>query len=214
MPGEGLPSGDGPYVEALDTRRFDLGLVGQTLIKQRYVLSTRAAVAQQRHDHQFGETPERDRHHTAFGEVTLRGAAARHTWVVGAAVEREAYRALDVPQFDFTYIVPGAFAQDDMVVADWLSLSASVRVDHHNEYGTFASPRISALARSGAWNARLSAGTGFFGPSALTEETEAAGLSRLQIPERCEQKKDGARRLISAALTVLRLIPSRCLPRA
>ena len=182
MPGEDLPSGDGPYVEALDTRRFDFGLVGQTLIKQRYVLSTRAAVAQQRHDHQFGETPERDRHHTGFGEVTLRGAADKHTLVVGVAVEREAYRALDVPQFDFTYVVPGVFAQDDMVVADWLSLSASVRVDHHNEYGTFASPRISALARSGAWNARLSAGTGFFGPSALTEETEAAGLSRLQIP--------------------------------
>jgi outer membrane receptor for ferrienterochelin and colicins len=182
MPGEGLPSGEGPYVEALDTRRFDFGLVGQTLIKQRFVLSTRAAVAQQRHDHQFGETPERDRHLTAFGEVTLRGAAARHTWVVGAAVEREAYRALDVPQFDFTYIVPGVFAQDDMLVSDWLSLSASVRIDHHNEYGTFASPRISALARTGAWNARLSAGTGFFGPSALTEETEAAGLSRLQIP--------------------------------
>lgn len=184
MPGEGLPSGNGPYLEALDTRRFDAGIVGQTLIKQRYVLSTRAAVAQQRHDHQFGETPERDRHHTVFGEVTLRGAAGRHTWVVGAAVEREAYRAIDLPQFDFTYVVPGVFAQDDVTLADWLSLSASVRVDHHSEYGMFASPRVSALAHAGAWNARLSAGTGFVGPSVLTEETEAAGLSRLQIPGR------------------------------
>jgi len=182
LPGQGLPSGEGPYVEALETRRFDGGAVGQTLLKQRYLLSARAAVAQQRHDHQFGETPERDRHHTAFGEVTLRGSAGRHTWVVGTAIEREAYRALDLPQFDFTYTVPGVFAQDDVTLVDWLSVSASARLDHHSEYGTFASPRVSALARSGSWNARLSAGTGFFGPSPLTEETEAAGLSRLQIP--------------------------------
>ncbi len=182
MPGQGLPSGDGPYVEALETRRFDVGAVGQTLIKQRYLLSARGAVAEQRHDHQFGEMPERDRHQTAFGEVTLRGSARRHTWVVGAALEREAYRALDLPRFDFTYTVPGVFAQDDVTLTGWMSLSASARLDHHSEYGTFASPRVSALMRSGAWNARLSAGTGFFGPSPLTEETEAAGLSRLQIP--------------------------------
>ena len=182
MPGQGLPSGNGSYREALETRRFDGGAVGQTLIKQRYLLSARGAVAQQRHDHQFGETPERDRHHTAFGEVTLRGSAGRHTWVVGMAIEREAYRAFDLPQFNFTYTVPGVFAQDDVVVSEWLSLSASARLDRHSEYGTFVSPRVSALARSGAWNARLSAGTGFFGPSPLTEETEAAGLSRLAIP--------------------------------
>lgn len=182
MPGQSLPAGGGPYVEALETRRFDVGAVGQTLIKQRYLLSARGAVAEQRHDHQFGEMPERDRHQTAFGEVTLRGSARRHTWVVGAALEREAYRALDLPRFDFTYTVPGVFAQDDVTLTGWMSLSASARLDHHSEYGTFASPRVSALVRSGAWNARLSAGTGFFGPSPLTEETEAAGLSRLQIP--------------------------------
>jgi len=136
MPGQGLPSGNGPYLEALETRRFDGGAVGQTLIKQRYLLSDRGAVAQQRHDHQFGETPERDRHNTAFGEVTLRGSAGRHTWVVGTAIEREAYRALDLPQFDFTDTVPGVFAQDDVTLTDWLSLSASARLDHHNAYGT------------------------------------------------------------------------------
>lgn len=182
MPGQGLPSGDGPYVEALDTARWDAGTVGQTLIKDRFLLSARTAIAQQRHEHQFGETLERDRHDTVFGEVTLRGSAGRHTWVAGAAIEREAYRATDLPQFDFTYTVPGVFVQDDVTLADWISLSASARLDHHSEYGTFVSPRVSALARSGAWNARLSAGTGFFGPSPLTEETEAAGLSRLQIP--------------------------------
>lgn len=182
MPGAGLPGAPGPHVEALETRRFDVGMVGQTLINQRYVVSARAATAQQRHDHRFGENRERDRHLTLFGEVTVRGASGRHTWVAGAAIEREAYRATGLPRFDFTYTVPGVFLQDDVRVTGWLSLSASARLDHHSEYGSFASPRVSALARSGAWNARLSAGTGFFGPSPLTEETEAAGLTRLRVP--------------------------------
>ncbi len=189
VPGTQLPSGNGSYREALETRKFDAGVVGQTLMRQRYVVSARVAIAQQRHDHQFGETQERDRHDTVFGELTMRGSAGRHTWVAGAAVEREAYRARDLPRFDFTYTVPGVFVQDDVSVARWLSLSASGRLDRHSEYGTFFSPRVSALARSGAWNARLSAGTGFFGPSALTEETEAAGLSRLTIPVRLEAEE-------------------------
>jgi outer membrane receptor for ferrienterochelin and colicins len=78
--------------------------------------------------------------------------------------------------------VPGVFVQDDVDVAPWLSISGSARLDRHNEYGWFFSPRLSALARRGEWTARLSGGTGFFGPTALTEETEAAGLRRLTMP--------------------------------
>ncbi len=194
MSGQGLPGGRGSYREALETRKFDAGVVGQTLLRQKFVVSARAAVAQQRHDHQFGENQERDRHDTLFGEATVRGASGRHTWVIGAALEREAYRATDLPRFDFTYTVPGVFVQDDVGVTSWLSVSASGRLDHHSEYGTFVSPRVSALARSGNWNARLSAGTGFFGPSPLTEETEAAGLTRLVVPSplRAEQGRSAS----------------------
>ena len=181
--GGGVPTG-GPYTEALETRRWDVGAVGQTLIRNRYVLSARFAAMQQRHQHQFGEVRERDRHETAFGEVTVRVPFGRHTFVGGVAVERDAYRPSDVPQFRHTFTVPGVFVQDDFDVARWLSVSVSSRVDHHSEYGTFFSPRVAALFRSGAWASRLSLGTGFFGPSALTEETEAAGLTRLQIPTR------------------------------
>lgn len=79
-------------------------------------------------------------------------------------------------------MVPGIFAQDDIQVAPWLSVSASARVDFHNVYGTFFSPRISALIRKAGWTSRFSAGKGFFAPTALTEETEAAGLAKLLQP--------------------------------
>ena len=106
----------------------------------------------------------------------------RHTWVIGAAAERDAYRPRDVPRFAYTYITPGVFLQDDLTVTPWLSVSASARADFHNQYGTFFSPRLSALLRWQGWTSRVSAGQGFFAPTPLTEETEAAGLTRLQMP--------------------------------
>jgi iron complex outermembrane receptor protein len=184
-----LPIAGVPYIEALDTRRFDVGAVGQTLLAGRYSVAARIAVVRQQHDHRFGEVRERDRHETAFGEVTIRGSAARNTWVGGVAVEREAYRPRDVRQFAYTFTVPGIFVQDDIDISKWFSLSASARLDRHSEYGTFISPRFSALLRSGVWNSRLSIGTGFFASSPLTEETEAAGLSRLTIPEPLRAEK-------------------------
>jgi iron complex outermembrane receptor protein len=181
--GQVLAATGQPYVEALETGRYDAGAVGQFLVKGRYVVTARAALARQSHDHQFGEVRERDRHDTVFGEVTVRGAAGRQTWVAGVAVERDAYSARDVPRFDYVFIVPGAFVQYDVNVTTALSLSSSGRLDVHSEYGTFLSPRVSALARAGRWTSRLSVGTGFFGPTPLTEETEAAGLTRLTIQQ-------------------------------
>ena len=180
--GGGSPLGV-PYVEALNTRRIDGGLVGRVLFRQRYLLSVRVAAMEQRHDHQFGEIRERDRHQTEFGEVTLRATAGRNTLVGGLALERDVYHPLDMPRFAYTFTVPGVFLQDDIDFSRFLSVSASGRLDYHNQYRTFFSPRVSALIRSGAWSSRLSLGTGFFGPSPLTEETEAAGLSRLSIPQ-------------------------------
>ncbi len=187
--GEVLVATGQPYVEALETRRYDAGAVGQFLIKDRYVVTARAAIARQSHDHQFGEVLERDRHDTAFGETAIRGTAGRQTWVAGFAIERDAYTARDVPRFDYDFLVPGAFAQYDVTVSPKLSLSGSARLDHHSEYGTFFSPRVSALARAGHWTSRLSVGTGFFGPTPITEETEAAGLTRLEIRRPLEAER-------------------------
>jgi len=199
LPGSFLPTTGSAYQEALDTRRYDLGGTLQTLVSEQYVLTARTAAAWQRHDHRFGEVRERDRHDTLFGEVALRGAAGRHIWVVGAAYERDHYTAVDVPRFAYAYDVPGVFAQDDVDLAPWLSLSAGARVDWHSEYGGFVSPRVAALVRAGRWTSRLSVGRGFFAPTPLTEETEAAGLTRLEIQQPLE-----AERGTSASLDVTR----------
>lgn len=182
LPGSVLAATGDPYREALDTRRYDFGANAQTILADRYVVTSRFSASVQQHEHGFGEVRERDRHELMFGEVSVRGSAGRHTWVAGAAAERDAYRPRDVRRFAYTYVTPGIFVQDDITVAPWLSLSASARADFHNQFGTFFSPRLSALVRWEGWTSRLSAGQGFFAPTPLTEETEAAGLTRLTVP--------------------------------
>ena len=212
--GEVLPATSQPYVEALETHRYDAGAVGQFLVKQRYVVTGRAAVARQAHSHQFGEDLERDRHDTVFGELAVRGTAAGQPWVVGVAIERDAYMSRDVPRFDYTFTVPGAFGQYDINLTPGLSVSASGRLDVHTEYGTFFSPRVSALARNGHWTSRLSAGLGFFGPTPNTEETEAAGLLRLQVrqPLEAERGSSALVRSVSHGRAVLIHRDVVCLP--
>lgn len=181
MPGAVLSATHKPYRETLSTERLDVGVVAQTLLSASYVITARGSAASQHHDHHFGDIRERDTHDTAFGELSVRRHAGRQTWVAGTAVERDAFDARDTPQFSYSFTTPGAFLQDDLDVARWLLLSASGRVDRHSKYGTFFSPRISALVRHGRWTGHMSAGTGFFPTTPLTEETEAAGLSRLTI---------------------------------
>ena len=112
-PGAVLPPIGEDYIEKLDTRRFDVGMVGQSPWK-RFFVTARAAFSQQRHTHQFGQALERDRHDFAFGEVALRGTAGRHAWVVGAATEQDVYRPTDLTQFEYQFTIPGLFVQDDV----------------------------------------------------------------------------------------------------
>jgi iron complex outermembrane receptor protein len=176
-----LPATGFPYRETLDTGRYDFGIVGQTLVSNAYVIAVRGSGTWQTHDHTFGDVRERDTHDTFFGELSVRRTFGQHTLVVGAALDRDVFNPTDVPQFAYTFTTPGVFVQDDIDVKRWLSISGSARLDYHSEYGAFLSPRVSALVRAGGWTSRFSVGTGFVPASALTEETEAAGLTRLTV---------------------------------
>jgi outer membrane receptor for ferrienterochelin and colicins len=177
-----LPTTGAPDVEALQTSRVDGGFVAQTLVADHYLVTARGSATSQQQDHQFGPTRELDHNATLFGEMSVRGQAPHQTWVGGVAVERDSFTPDGLPQFGYTYHVPAIFAQDDVDLGRWLSVSASGRVDAHDRVGTFVSPRASALVRGASWNSRVSVGTGFFAPTPLTDETASAGLTRLTIP--------------------------------
>ncbi|WP_310498353.1 TonB-dependent receptor domain-containing protein [Sandarakinorhabdus sp.] len=179
LPGRTAPDGRA-FVEALDTTRFDAGIVGETPIGDALTLHARGSLMRQTHRHQFGEIVEDDRHETSFGEVSLNGKAGALDWLAGVAVQHDGYHSEQFSGFDYDFVVAGMFGQVEADLAKNLIFSASARLDRHNQYGTFFSPRLSALYKSGPWTVRASWGRGFFAPTPFVEQIEAAGLSRLE----------------------------------
>ena len=92
----------GAFSENLDTKRFDAGVVGRTVAANGVVFTARGSGTVQDHTQTFGASRERDRHSTLFGEVSATRTVGRHTWVAGAALQREGYDARDVPRFNYT----------------------------------------------------------------------------------------------------------------
>ncbi len=187
VPGATLAGGEA-YRESLETRRFDLGTNVRRPAGDGF-LTVRASLTEQSHDHRFGPDRERDRHRTAFVEVARTGATGPHTWVLGAALQHDGYRSRTYPAFDYDFTVPALFAQDEVRLSSALSVSASARFDHHSEYGSKLSPRVSGLFRPGDWTLRASVGGGFFAPTPFVEEIEAAGLARLAPPDGLEAER-------------------------
>lgn len=170
-----------PFAEGVNTRRLDGGLVAAFPVGHGDTVTVRGAATSLWHRHQFGATVERDRQNTLFSEVTLRLSRGRATWLVGAGFERDGYHASDVPGFDYTFATPSLFAQTTLSLTHRIAISASGRCDAHNWYGTICTPRVSVLLPvATVWTARLSAATGFFAPTPLTEETEVIGLAQLR----------------------------------
>jgi outer membrane receptor for ferrienterochelin and colicins len=167
------------FEERLDTRRGDLGALARW-IARGMVVTLRGSFARLGQDRTFGEAREEGVRRTAFAEASLTGTAGRHTWVAGAAFQQDDYDPRQIERFAYRFSAPAVFVQDEVVLGSRASLSASARLDVHDEYGTLASPRVSLLVRPAPdWTLRMSAGAGSFAPTAFTEETDETGLSRV-----------------------------------
>jgi len=167
-------------VEPLAKRSAGGGLVGRFLLPSERLVTVRASATGTWHDRSFGDDHDQDLRGFALAEATLSGTNRGHTWVAGIALQRDWYRSRDLSFFDFTHFVPASFVQDEYAVSEHLAVSASARIDFDDEHGSFFNPLVSALVRpGGAWNVRLSAGTGYSAPVPFTEETSVVGLWRV-----------------------------------
>jgi outer membrane receptor for ferrienterochelin and colicins len=167
------------FAERLDTRRADIGALTRW-VTRGLVATLRGSFAHAGQDRLFGDTAEDGHRRTAFAESSLAGAAGRHTWVIGAAFQQDAYSPVHVRRFRYRFTAPAVFAQDEIVLGAKASMSASARLDVHSEYGALVSPRVSLLVRpADAWTLRVSSGIGWFAPTPFTEESDETGLARL-----------------------------------
>jgi iron complex outermembrane receptor protein len=177
--GRTVPDGR-PFAQTQDTERLDAGLVAELPVANEITAHVRASGLRQDHLHRFGDVVEDDRHETLFAEGSVAGRSAATSWVAGVAIQDDRYQSATFPAFDYRYTVPGAFVQAEHDLHDDLTLAGSARLDDHSDYGTRLSPRLSLLYRPKPWTVRASYGRGFYAPTPFVDETEAAGLSRLE----------------------------------
>ncbi|MDX1562717.1 MAG: TonB-dependent receptor, partial [Gammaproteobacteria bacterium] len=173
------PDGE-PFPQDQKTRRRDAGMVFERPIGDRLLAQVRASGLDQSHDHRFGYVLENDEHKTVLTEASVLVDGTHASWVGGVAYQVDDYASDAFPVFDYRYEVPAVFAQVDRNLGENFAFAASARWDDHSVYGGQFSPRLSLLYRPGPWTFRASWGEGFYAPTPFVEETEAAGLSRLQ----------------------------------
>ena len=179
LSGAVAPDGQ-PFPQRLTTQHIDGGVAARWLTKSGRILAVRGSGMHRSRDRLFGSVGEHMTQSTGFGELSIQGFRGRQTWVAGGAFQRDQFAVDELPWFDFDYYVPSVFAQDEIAFGPRASLSASGRVDVHSEYGLLASPRVSLLVKPAPqWILRVSAGTGAFAPTPLTEEADETGLSHL-----------------------------------
>lgn len=175
-----VPSGRN-FAQDRATRRVDIGGIGRLLVGADKLLTLRSSATADWQRHRFGGALSRYRRTALFGEATIAVTRRLHNVVVGAAIQNDALVSNDLPAVEYTFTAPGAFAQHTWTPSNWLGLTSSARVDAHNEYGTFFSPRVSLLVRPmDGWTARLSAGGGEYAPTPFVEETEEIGLRTMR----------------------------------
>src|SRR5262249_8337722 len=156
---EDRSGGSSSFPEGLLTRRFDGGFARNVPCGKK-LIAIRASGMTQGHAHLFGPTLEHERNQTFFGETAVSGSDSKNAWDIGTAIQADTFRSREVGRFNYNYVTPALFAQDEYAVTSRVKVSASGRVDFHNVYGTFFSPRISTLVRlTDQFTARLSTGT-------------------------------------------------------
>ena len=79
--------------------------------------------------------------------VAVTGTTGHNTWVGGAALERNTFRSIDVPRFDYTYTIPGVFGQDDF--DGDLALNYRLQALGSGETAIALSPRLTLLLPTG-----------------------------------------------------------------
>lgn len=171
------------FYDSLSTRHGDAGIVGQWRARAGISFTIRASATDETHQRRFGDLSENDGRRSGFAELSATDARGSNVSTAGAAFLVDQYASADVAILNPGYSTPGVFIQDTYTPTSWISGTANGRCDRSNIYGTICTPRLSLLARAGpSLSARASAGSGWFSPTPVTDETETFALSRVRIP--------------------------------
>lgn len=169
-----------PYLESIRSTRVDGALRIDWKLPAGQTLAAKAAGLWLRRDAEYGSVPFDARQSVLYAEGQYTKDWGRQTLLIGAAWFQD--KLIDLTpgigtSRNYRFRTPGLFVQDEWRFASSWRLLTSARIDRHNRYGTFFTPRASLLYRpTDAVTLRLGGGTGFKAPTLFVEENEERGF--------------------------------------
>ena len=112
---------------------------------------------------------------SSFSEVSYNFGTERSRFITGANLYTDQFdeNPLGGLPRDYSHTTVGAFGQNTFTISDKYALESGMRVDYNEDYGTFALPRLSFLAKfSNNFSIRLGGGLGYKLPTIFTEDAE------------------------------------------
>ncbi|MGF7079434.1 TonB-dependent receptor [Mucilaginibacter sp. UYCu711] len=113
---------------------------------------------------------------STYSEANYAYNGEKADWVAGLNYLTDHFnedRNSSFPLRSYDYHTIGGFIQNTWNATDKFILESGLRLDHHNEYGTFVLPRVSGLYKINSHiSTRLGVGLGYKAPSVFTEDAE------------------------------------------
>lgn len=172
------------YTEKLRTARLEASGHLDWIPAAGQALETKLAWLRSKRDATFGTNVFDATQEVIYADVQYSFDLPGHRLLAGMTLRDEDLQdrtaGVAVPR-SYSSTTQSAFAQDEIRLADPMTLLASGRIDFTDAYGTFFVPRLSLMLRPDpAWTFRLGAGTGYKAPTIFVEEAEAVGFHNLR----------------------------------
>lgn len=172
---EGNPNGVHQFTEENESDRFSYQLTYQNQFAEN-----RSLVIKNSLTHFDRKISEPDftfmgKQWSSFSEVSYNYGSSKSNWISGLNLYTDRFEETPFDQLDrdYSFTTFGAFTQNTVDVSDHLFLESGFRFDYDLDYGFFALPRISLLAKfNDSWSSRIGAGLGYKLPTIFTEEAE------------------------------------------
>ncbi|MBI4547200.1 MAG: TonB-dependent receptor [Ignavibacteriae bacterium] len=173
-----------PYKESIKSARFDASGALTWNVSASQSFSLKIAGMRLKRDALYGQNPFNATQSMFYGDAQYSFDLKSQKILVGTAFNLDDFADCTVGisnDRSYRFNSPSVFAQDEIQLSNRLRLLLSGRVDFHNEFGTFFTPRSSLMFRpTSSLTFRLGGGTGFKAPTIFVEEAEEIGFRNVR----------------------------------
>jgi outer membrane receptor for ferrienterochelin and colicins len=173
-----------PYFEKNKLRRNTFTLMSENRFSNSITATLKASLSIFNRDETTNTYFFSARQNNFYSEASLVAHTAKHIIISGINITGDVFKPsaeTPAPVGEFSNTTLGVFIQDTWKLLESTKMEAGLRVDHHNDYGTFVLPRVALFHHfNKAWGARLGFGMGYKTPNPLTPQIKDYDIYSIQ----------------------------------